>query len=65
MATPETVVNKILTRTKRDKYSLNKSVPLQATLKQMKDAAYNGVWKCHGYSLEPDVPCPKCGREVS
>jgi len=36
----------------------------QASLKQMRDAAYDGVWYCHGNSLEPDAKCPKCGLEV-
>ena len=34
------------------------------SIKQMKDAAYGGVWHCHGYSLEPDSECPKCGRSI-
>jgi DNA-directed RNA polymerase subunit RPC12/RpoP len=32
--------------------------------KQLRDAAYEGVWKCHGYNLEPDAACPRCGRRI-
>jgi len=31
---------------------------------QMRAAAYEGVWRCHGHSLEPDAPCPTCGRRI-
>lgn len=31
---------------------------------QMRAAAYEGVWRCHGHSLEPDSPCPTCGRRI-
>ena len=31
---------------------------------QLKSAAYKGGWKCHGYYLEPDAECPKCGRSM-
>ena len=38
---------------------------VRPSTKQMRDAAYNGVWHCHGYSLEPDADCPKCGCSIT
>ena len=59
------VVGRILRGVKQDIHSKNMAGHTKlATEKQMRDAAYDGVWTCHGHRLEPDATCPKCGREV-
>lgn len=36
----------------------------QADMEQVEDAATQGMWSCHGHTLEPDSDCPVCGRSI-
>lgn len=46
----------------KDMIGKNDTKPV--TYRQAWQAAHTGSWKCHGYTLEPDATCPKCGRGV-